>query len=145
VIATLATDLLIGIVAGTVLKLVISAWTCRSANVFGFFGNPVRSAQLVGSEYHIHVTRPLVCFSVMKFSSELDKVPSEAKSVVVHLDEAVALIDHSTNDQLQSFITDSTRSGIPVNVVGLDLLHPVSSHPSSARVRPRNGSTQQPA
>lgn len=216
VIVTLATDLLIGIVAGTLAKLVISAWACRNAgirdgrkaggffdlfsnpvvhkgwigdvyhvyvekpvvyfnrrllnreldnlpaeaksvvvhmncqaglwaNLVGFFVNPVDRTQMIQDEYHIHVARPLVCFSLMKFSSELEKVPAEAKSVVVHIDESVPLIDHSTCDQLQSYVKESTRSGIPVNVVGLDRLQAVSSHPSSARIRPQESGRQQPA
>jgi MFS superfamily sulfate permease-like transporter len=205
VIVTVATDLLIGIIAGTIVQFVLNAVACRRAassssgrqvrlgdlfsdpvvhrgwiddeyhiyvekpvlptnrkllqkeldslpqdvrkvtvhldsepnfweSVFGFFMNPVETAELVGDSYHMHVTRPLVCFSLMKLSEELDRIPSAANSVILHLDRNVLLIDHSTCDQLQSFVKSAEASGKSVQIRGFERLSPFSSHPSSGRV-----------
>ena len=214
VLVTVATDLLIGIIAGTILQFILSALACRGAaracggrevrlselfsnpvvhkgwvgdeyhiyvdkpvmptnqrllqreldglpddvrkvtvhlnsdpsaweGVGGFFMNPVDAAEQVGDAWHIHLTRPLVCFSLMKLSDELDRVPASATEVVLHLDRGVLLIDHSACDQLNSFITELRASGRAVEIRGFDRLTPYSGHPSSGRIfRGSSGTTQ---
>jgi MFS superfamily sulfate permease-like transporter len=205
VLVTVAMDLLIGIIAGTILQFILSALACRAAarscgrrevrlselfsnpvvhkgwvgdeyyiyvdkpvmptnqrllqreldglpddvrkvtvhlnsdpsgweGVGGFLMNPVDAAEQAGDAWHIHLTRPLVCFSLMKLSDELDRVPASATEVVLHLDRGVLLIDHSACDQLNSFITELRASGRTVEIRGFDRLTPYSGHPSSGRI-----------
>ena len=216
VIVTLATDLLIGIVAGVFAKFLLSAWMCRRSlksntsenlrksslfdlftnpvvhkgwidseyhiyvekpvvwfnkrmlqreldnlpsnarsvvvhmdsqvtlweSLVGFFLNPVESTKLVDGEYHIHVSRSLVCFSSMKLAEVLESVPEGADSVVVHIDERVQLIDHTTCDQLQNYVSESKKAGRSVQLIGMDRLTPLSSHPSSTRTAMNNPTPQ---
>lgn len=103
-------------------------------SLLGFFQNPVEHKELVDGVYHMYITRPLVCFSSMKLSEELDAVPSAASTVCVHIDERVPLIDHTTCDQLNHFAKESANSGVAVQLLGLDRMHAPSSHQSGIRL-----------
>lgn len=208
IVATLATDLLIGIIAGVAGKLILNAWLVRKAikaqpanensqvsfmdlfanpvgrkewvdgeyhihvekpvvwlnarklrnelnnlpsnaksvvlhmdapvtvveSLIGFFQNPVEHKEMVDGTYHMYITRPLVSFSSMLLSEELDAVPTEARTVCVHIDERVQLIDHSTCDQLNHYATEAAHSGVKVELRGLDRMHAPSPHKSGIRL-----------
>lgn len=150
VLATLLTDLLWGIVAGVAAKFVLNLVLYRRgltattpagaakrswwSTARDFFGNPVTRRELEGDQYHLYLTRPLVCFNSMKLSEELDQVPAEARSVSIHLDERVALIDHTSNENLMYCIQEFSNSDVPVHVVGLDRMRGLSHYPACVRV-----------
>ncbi|MCE9606757.1 MAG: SulP family inorganic anion transporter [Planctomycetia bacterium] len=211
IVATLATDLLIGIVAGVVAKLVLNAYLCRKAvltfpkdartsvfmdlfanpvgrkewvgntyhlyldkpvawfnagklqnemnnlppnahdvvlhmsesvsmseSLIGFFQNPISHKVLIDGEYHMHVTKPLVCFNTMQLSKELEEIPEEATKVHIHIDERVTLIDHSSCDTLMHAVRESKHSRVPVQVIGLERMTALSHHDSSVRVADNN-------
>lgn len=103
VIVTLATDLLVGIVAGVAAKFLLSAWTCRRAvaanaasegrrsSFFDLFTNPVVHKGWIDSDYHIYVEKPVVWFNKRMLQRELDHLPADASSVVVHMDSQLSL------------------------------------------------------
>lgn len=207
VLATLYTDLLVGIIAGLVAKFALNAYLCRKAvatfpqngrgvtffdlfanpvgrkewidgryhlfvdkpvgwfnagklknelnnlprdaddvvlhmneslsiweSLIGFFQNPVEHKALIDGEYHIHVTKPLVCFNSMQLTKELESIPPEATKVHVHIDERVPLIDHSSCDALLHVVRESSYSNVPVKVVGLDRMKPLSHHDACVRL-----------
>ncbi|MCE9604653.1 MAG: SulP family inorganic anion transporter [Planctomycetia bacterium] len=211
IIATLATDLLWGIIAGLVAKLALNAYLCRQAvarlsngekrisfsdlfanpvgrrewidgtyhlyvdkpvswcnahklqrelnslppsardvvlhmsevvsmweSFFGFFQNPVEHKALVDGAYHLHLAKPLVCFNSMQLCRELEAIPPEATTVYVHISDRVALIDHSSCDALNHAIREAAHSNVPINLVGLDRMTPLSRHDSSVRVTAMN-------
>ncbi|WP_010583191.1 SulP family inorganic anion transporter [Schlesneria paludicola] len=144
---TLLMDLLWGIAAGVVAKLVFSVLMCRqSVDVDGgnrpslakcladFFRNPVDRRELINHVYHIYVNKPLVCFNTMQLVDELDEIPSEATAVVVHLDAGVRLIDHTSAENLRHSIVEYSHSNLPVEIVGLDRLDQLSRHETGLRV-----------
>lgn len=207
IVATLATDLLWGIVAGLIAKFVLNAYHCRKAvasspevskratffdlfanpvcrresigdeyhlyvdkpvswfnsgkfyrelnnlppgttgvvlhmndtlsiwgSLIGFFQNPVEHKTFIDGEYHLHLTKPLVCFNAMQLSDELESIPEEATKVYVHIDESVPLIDHSSCDALNHAVREASYTNTPIQVVGIDNLTSLSHHESSARV-----------
>ena len=150
IVATLATDLLIGIIAGTIAKLALNTLFHRRAlgagglqedqrpsliqGMGGFFRNPVCQRELVGDQYHLYFDKPLVCFNSMHVSSELEKVPAEAKSVTIHLNPTVSLIDHTSCENLLSAVHEFTRNGVPAQVIGLDALQPRSEYHACVHV-----------
>ncbi|MCE9608332.1 MAG: SulP family inorganic anion transporter [Planctomycetia bacterium] len=211
IVATLATDLLIGIVTGVVAKFFLDAYLCRKAvltfprgartsifmdlfahpvgrremvdgtlhlyvdrpiawfnahklerelsnlptdaqdivvhmsetvsmseSVIGFFQNPISHKALIDGEYHLHVTKPLVCFNTMQLSKELESIPEEATKVHVHIDERVAIIDHSSCDTLMHAVRESKHSGVPVEIVGLERMVALSHHDSCVRIADNN-------
>jgi MFS superfamily sulfate permease-like transporter len=145
VVATLLTDLLWGIVIGVVAKFLLNMYLYRSAmaissplaprptlahSMLTFFRNPVCNRELCGSEYHLYLDKPLVCFNSMKLSSELDKVPSEATAVFVHLNGSVGVIDHTSCENLLHVVQEFSHSNVPVEIVGLDHMRRLSEYPA---------------
>ena len=150
IIVTLLTDLLVGIAAGVAANFILSTLFCRHAiattTVSGvkhlsltrcmadFFRNPVVNREYRDGIYHIYVDKPLVCFNTMQLSEELDEIPSDAKSVQVHLDERVTLIDHTAAENLMHAIKEYSHSNVPIQIVGLDRLEPLSHYDACVRV-----------
>ena len=99
-----------------------------------FFLNPVYKREFCDGRYHMYINKPLVCFNAMQLSEELDEIPSDAKSVVVHLDERVALIDHTAAENLMHAIKEYSYSNIPVEIVGLEQLERLSHYDACVRV-----------
>lgn len=156
IVATLATDLLWGIVAGTIAKFALSTYLFRRSvrdsqipdaqrptlfqGMYDFFANPVWRKEMVGDSYHMFINKPLVCFNSMHISKEFEQVPAEAKGIVIHLDENVALIDHTSCENLLSAVQDYNRNGLPTRVIGLEELQPMSEYHASVRIaRPASG------
>jgi MFS superfamily sulfate permease-like transporter len=148
IVATLATDLLIGILAGTLLKLIINVVLFKSAMrtrpdaekvstmgiIYGFFQSPVFKREMIGDELHLHFDKPLVCFNSTKLSNELENIPSAARSIVIHLNDKVRLIDHTSCENLMQSVASFTDNQLPVTVLGLNNLKARSHYPAAARV-----------
>jgi hypothetical protein len=150
IVATLLTDLLVGIVAGVAANYILSTLFCRhaiaTATASGikdlsltrcmgdFFRNPVNKREYCDGVYNIYIDKPLVCFNTMQLSEELDEIPSDAKSVRVHLDERVSLIDHTAAENLMHAIKEYSHSNVPVEIVGIDQLAPLSHYDACVRV-----------
>lgn len=149
VVATLLTDLLWGIIAGVAAKYVVNLVMYKrairvtlpdgSSPGFGrmmidLFRNPVSRRELVETDYHLYLAKPLVCFNSMKLTEELDRVPAGTKSVHVHLDEQVGLIDHTSCENLIYAIQEFSHSDIPVHVVGLERMRRLSEYHAGTHV-----------
>ena len=147
VLVTLLTDLLIGIMAGVVAKYFLNLLLCRQAvaasdddsvtmsrYMLDFFRNPVAKRTLENGELHLFVDKPLVCFNAMKLEQELSDLPIETKSVCLHLDSRVPLIDHTSCETLHYLIESSAHSEVPIKVVGLERMLRLSKHASSVHI-----------
>ena len=150
IVTTLLTDLLVGIAAGVAANYILSTLFCRhaiaTATASGvkdlsltrcmgdFFRNPVNKREYCDGVYNIYIDKPLVCFNTMQLSEELDEIPSDAKSVRVHLDERVSLIDHTAAENLMHAIKEYSHSNVPVEIVGIDQLAPLSHYDACVRV-----------
>ncbi len=155
---TLKEDLLIGIIAGMVLKFLINlfyvsrdSWS-RAGRSLGFgetikyalgnatqlFRNPVVDRGMEQDTYHLQFDRPLVCFNSAALLGELDRVPSEAKNVILFFRGGVAMIDHTTCDMLLHFAEEFEQSGRGhVEIQGLDRMKTRSKSPAALRVANR--------
>jgi MFS superfamily sulfate permease-like transporter len=145
VVATLLTDLLWGIIIGVAAKFVLNMFLYRRAmatsspllarpalarSVVDFFSNPVCDRELRGSEYHLFLDKPVVCFNTMRLSKELDNVPSEATAVFVHLNGRVGVIDHTSCENLLHVVQEFSHNNVPVEIVGLDRMRRLSEYPA---------------
>ncbi len=147
VLVTLLTDLLIGIIAGVVAKYFLNLLLCRQAvaasdddsvtmsgYMLDFFRNPVGKRTLDNGQLHLFVDKPLVCFNAMKLEQELSDLPIETKSVCLHLDSRVPLIDHTSYETLHHLIESSAHGDIPIKVIGLERMLRLSKHASSVHI-----------
>ena len=155
VLVTVTTDLLWGIAAGIVTKLVLEAaiqgtivrghsdehepfgvaarrWLVQSGELFR---NPVVQSGAVGNTYHLYFGRPLVCFNALHLEGELDRIPAGVSSVCLHITDLVTLIDHTTAATLLDFVEDFRRTGRGIaKIVGLDRLRGHSHAASCLRI-----------
>lgn len=156
VFVTLSTDLLWGIIFGIVAKLAMNVGfttiaarrlareqgpnVARTPFVRRFtdlFRNPVTRRELVGDAYHLYFDKPLVCFNTLHANHELHNLPADAKSVVIHIDESVHLIDHTSCENVMHFREEFERNGRgQVEILGIELMRAGSEYPSSMRLRP---------
>jgi MFS superfamily sulfate permease-like transporter len=155
VLITVSTDLLWGIAAGILTKLVLEAviqaktvrgrsdgheplglavrrWLVQSGDLFR---NPVVQRGVVGETYHLVFGRPLVCFNSLHLEQELGQVPAGVSSVCLHVTDLVTLIDHTTAAALLDFVEDFKHTGRGIaRIIGLDRLRAHSHAASSLRV-----------
>ncbi len=150
VLATLLTDLLWGIVIGVMAKLVLNFVLSRRGllgytadelasptwlqSAGDFFRNPVHRREQLSDGYHLYLNKPLVCFNTMKLTEELDLVPKDAKAVFVHLERRVSLVDHTSFENLDYAIQEFSQCEVPVSLVGLDRMRPLSHYHACTHV-----------
>jgi carbonic anhydrase len=155
VLVTVSTDLLWGIAAGIVAKLLLEAsimakvvrdrpegheavvpalrhWFGKTGELFR---NPVVQSGTVGNDYHLYFGRPLVCFNCMHLDAALANIPSGSSSVYLHVTDLVTLIDHTAASTLLTFVENFQRSGQGLaQIVGLDRLGTRSHAAAGLRV-----------
>jgi MFS superfamily sulfate permease-like transporter len=157
VLVTLSTDLLMGIAFGLGLKLVMNiAFTAPSvrslsgrpvptwkvvlhtlAHVPELFRNPVTRRELAGTAYHLEFGRPVVCFNAVHVLRELERIPSEAESVTVHITDHVPLVDHTSYENLANFAEEFERRGRGrFEIVGLERMRMLSHDSTCTRLGP---------
>lgn len=149
VVATLMTDLLWGIAAGVTAKFLLNMVLYRYAraasaadgsapsvwrSIRDFVESPIGSAELQGTTYHIHLERPLVCFNSMRLGAALGRMPKEATAVVLHLDDQVGLIDHTSCENLMEVVQQFSESACPVTIEGLDRMQRLSHYEHGTHV-----------
>jgi MFS superfamily sulfate permease-like transporter len=130
IVVTLATDLLLGIAAGIVAKLIIHL----------FNGLPLRSifkplveVRVHDNEefYQVYVTDAAVFSNYLSFKKYLDAIPRQ-KHIVINFSEA-RLVDHTVMEHLHHYENDYVAQGGKFEIVGLHQHKPVSLHPLAAR------------
>ncbi|HEY2157072.1 MAG TPA: SulP family inorganic anion transporter, partial [Isosphaeraceae bacterium] len=143
VLVTVSTDLLWGIAAGVVAKLLLEASILsrversrgerraavgpevmrRLAQAGELFRDPVVHRGSVGDAYHLYFGRPLVCFNMMHLDAALAEIPSDSSSVCLHVTKLVTLIDHTAAGAIHDFAENFRRAGRGiVQIVGLEHL-----------------------
>jgi MFS superfamily sulfate permease-like transporter len=155
VLVTVSTDLLWGIAAGVVAKLVVESlilakvmrdrpeghqslvpavnrWLRQTGELFR---DPVVQSGTVGNTYHLYFGRPLVCFNAMHLDAALARIPTGVTTVCLHVTDLVTLIDHTAAGALLDFVEDFRRTGRGIaQIVGLDRLQTHSHAESALRV-----------
>ncbi|MGK0138933.1 MAG: MFS superfamily sulfate permease-like transporter [Algoriphagus sp.] len=125
---TLYEDLLVGIGAGILLKIVIHL----------FNGTPIRSlfkaptvVSFEGNKYLIEINKAAIFTNYLGIKNKLDSIPP-GFDVTIDL-KNTKLVDHSVMENLHHFEQDYTAEGGTVKIIGLDQHKPVSSHELAAR------------
>jgi MFS superfamily sulfate permease-like transporter len=141
IVATLATDLLIGMACGIGLKVAFHLWN----------GAPLSS--LVSANYDlvpegdrlavVVVRRAAVFSNWLGLRAAILKAADGRDEVVVDLSHT-RLVDHSTMEKLHELEREFIASGRRLAVIGLDAHRPLSPHPLAAR-KCRQPRTNEPA
>ncbi len=155
VLVTVSTDLLLGIGAGIVAKLLLEvaivarvergggaglghaglSWKRWLVQTGELFRSPVVQQGSVDGSYHMYFGRPLVCFNTMHLDAALAEIPAGSSAVYLHVTNLVTLIDHTAAATLLDFVENSRRAGRGlVQIVGLDRLRCRSRDDSCLRI-----------
>lgn len=134
--ATLMTDLLWGIVAGTLLTLVMNLVLYRFSLVattpymsripsvissaIALFRSPVATHEICSSEYRLVLNRPLVCFNSYLLSEELSRIPNTIKSVVIDISRSAGIVDHTGCENLMFEVEESSLPHRQIRIEGLN-------------------------
>lgn len=130
VIATLATDLLLGIFIGTFIKLVIHV--VNGAKIRDLFKARFNIEEN-GEEIVVKAQSPLVFSNSLGWNKTLSNLP-KGKTVRLEVFES-SVLDHSSLKQIHHFTEDYRRDGGHFVVVGLDELRPLAKDQYSVRVK----------
>ncbi|MGI9190803.1 MAG: SulP family inorganic anion transporter [Chitinophagaceae bacterium] len=125
---TLFEDLLVGIAAGMVLKMIIHI--INGASLKSFFSVGV-SVSFNDTDYLVTVKDAAMFTNYLKLKSKLDAIPA-AMNIVVNFTET-QLVDHSVMENLHQFEKNYIRHGGTFVIQGIDEHEPVSNHRLAAR------------
>jgi MFS superfamily sulfate permease-like transporter len=130
IVFTLATDLLIGIAVGILLKMAIHLF--NGAPISTLFKVPIQVSNS-DKEYLIEINKAALFSNFLGLKSKLEEIPAGNK-VVVSLKNA-KLVDHSVLNSLENFKQhyESAEDGGSVIIIGLEHHKPMSKHPLSSR------------
>ena len=125
---TLFEDLLVGIAAGMLLKIIIHIF--HGAPISSLFIAPV-VVSFTDKEYLVEIDKSAIFSNYLGIKIKLDAIPPGFK-VTIDL-KNTKLIDHSVMENLHHYEHDYTQNGGSVHIIGLEEHLPVSNHSLSAR------------
>ncbi len=129
VVATLATDLLIGVSTGILTKLVLHIG--RGAPITGLFKSDLTVSEKSPGLFFVEVHGAAIFSNYISMKRRLDKIPPGCE-VVVDL-SAARLVDHTVMDKLHHYAHDYATGGGSLDIVGLARHDSSSHHPLAAR------------
>jgi len=128
VITTLATDLLVGIGAGIVAKIIFHLW--RGLPLRSVFRSRVETYILDGT-HEIMVNDAAVFSNYLGLKKYLDAVPRKEKVIIDF--SKTRLVDHTVLENIQRFRTEYNQEGGSFEIRGLENHKPSSAYPTAAR------------
>jgi MFS superfamily sulfate permease-like transporter len=130
IVFTLFVDLLVGIFAGMLMKVIIHFF--RGLPISALFKAPV-NVSFVDKMYLVEVEKAAVFSNFLGIKSKLDAIPLHME-ITVDLSNT-KLVDHSVMDGLHLFQTNYESTGGKFKIIGLDDHEMSSSHHLSSRVK----------
>ncbi len=128
IIVTLAKDLLVGIAAGILVKIIIHLYN----------GVPLRSffkadfdKEANSDQYKFLISKAAIFSNFLPIKQELENL-EKGKKISIDLSQT-KLVDHSVMDSLHLFQEDYERLGGKVEIIGLEHHVPFSEHPLAGR------------
>ena len=128
-LVTLATDLLVGVAAGLVLKVVLHR--VRGATFAQIFRARVEKRQ-EGSELHLSLRGAAAFTSLISVRRALADLDSACNKVVIDVSDAV-IVDHTFLSRLDGL--ENEWPNVELEVIGIEELTPHSPHPHATRRR----------
>jgi len=126
---TLLEDLLIGIAAGMVLKMIIHL--INGAPISSFFKAPTL-VSFEGDNYLVEIDKSAIFSNFLGVKSKLEAIPP-GFNITIDL-KKTKLVDHSVMENLEHFKNEyESNDNSTVKIVGLEKHKPLSEHPLSSR------------
>jgi MFS superfamily sulfate permease-like transporter len=133
IVITLGVDLLAGIGAGIVLKILLHLF--RGAPAGSLFRAEVQVEQTGDSTWRLMVRRAAVFTNYLGLKKRLDALP-DGQTVIVDM-SGTRLVDHTVLENLSHFQHEYRERGGHFEITGMDHLEPISHHPLSSRAAAR--------
>lgn len=132
IVVTIATDLLIGILAGVLIKLIIH--TINGVPIRSLF-KPFFTLEVdeEAQVYTIDVEHSAVFSNFIGLKKQLDRIP-KGKTIKVCVGKT-KLVDHTVMEELHAYEIDYQRSGGVFKIEGLDEHRAMSDHSHASRKR----------
>lgn len=126
---TLFEDLLVGIAAGIVLKMIIHL--INGTPISSFFKAPTE-VSFEGNEYYVKISKAAIFTNFLGIKRKLEEIPS-GFNITIDLGKT-KLVDHSVMENLEHFKHDyESYDNSTVQIIGLENHKPLSNHPLSSR------------
>ncbi len=129
IIVTLATDLLLGILAGILLKLIFEI--SKGLKFSEVFKAKV-DIQKGADQYEVIALSSLVFSNYISLTNQLNTIPKDANVKLIVSN--ISMIDHSTMENLQRLSSDFKAQGGQFELVGLERFIQLSADPLSVRI-----------
>jgi len=130
---TLATDLLVGVGVGLVVKVVIHLK--NGASLKSLLKAEVEATgEAAGEAARLRVRGAAVFTNYLGLRKHIDGLKGKAKSLELDMSET-CLVDHTVITGLEDLKGQWSRGGRELRIVGLDRHTPMSTHPYAARLR----------
>jgi len=130
-VVTLATDLLVGVGAGIIMKLIVEIY--YGTPIKGLFKAHVTVEQdPEHNTIYFKIANSAIFSNYLGFKKYLDKLP-RGKHVIIDVNGA-KLIDHTFMENLHLFELEYHHQGGSVEIQGMEHQNPLSSHPLAVRI-----------
>jgi len=129
IIITLASDLLIGIIGGIIIKFIIH--TINGVPVKSLFKPFLTINQPDQEHYTIDVEHSAIFSNYIGLKKQLDALP-KGKQITVDFTNA-KLVDHTVMEHIHEMAEKYEETGGHFNIVGLQAHKPLSNHPFASR------------
>jgi MFS superfamily sulfate permease-like transporter len=134
-VATLATDLLIGIATGIGIKIAFHLW--HGAPLSGIWKSDIEIAYDDNEKPVLNVRRAAVFTNWLGLKRVIFKTAADHDTITLDLSDT-RLVDHSVMEKLHELQHEFEVQDKCLVVVGLDNHQPLSAHPQAARKYSRN-------
>lgn len=125
---TLFEDLLVGIAAGMLVKIIIHL--INGAPLANLFKSQVE-VSFVDDHYMVEIDKAALFTNYLSLKAKLDAIPLDMHVTIDF--SKTKLVDHSVMENIQHFASDYSKSNGTVEIIGLEEHKPLSSHKLAAR------------
>ncbi|MEZ4909645.1 MAG: SulP family inorganic anion transporter [Saprospiraceae bacterium] len=130
---TLFEDLLVGIAAGILVKILFHIF--NGAPLSSLFKAPILISSN-NNDYLVEIDKAAIFTNFIGIKSKLESIPS-GFNITIDLNKTI-LTDHSVMENLEHFKHDYELSGGTVKIVGLEYHKPLSKHDLASRKKPKH-------
>lgn len=128
IVVTLAEDLLVGIFAGVLLKIVLEL---RAGVPLKYLFRSDTELAIVDGKYIVKAIHATIFSNYLGFKKYLDRIP-EGQQVVIDLALA-EMVDHTFMEEISHFKHDYEQTGGHVEIIGLEHFQSSSGHELASR------------